>query len=90
MRLFRRRGGRHAASVPQRAAPPAGTESSAGTDPVTGTDPVAGTDPGVAGHARQHGTVRLSFSDGSAVSFAHDDPRARAFRAIARELGRRD
>ena len=57
---------------------------------MVGTGPVAGADPGVAGHARQHGTVRLSFSDGSAVSFAHDDPRARAFRAIARELGRRD
>jgi hypothetical protein len=86
MRLFRRRAGRHAASVPQRAATPARSER----DPVAGTDPVTGPAPGTPERARPHGTVRLSFTDGSAVSFTHDDPRARAFRAIARELGRRD
>jgi hypothetical protein len=35
------------------------------------------------------GRVRLGFSDGSAVTLAADDPRARAFRALAKELGRR-
>lgn len=37
-----------------------------------------------------YGQVRLGFHDGSAVTLSPDDPRVRAFRALARELARRD
>ncbi|MGZ6804418.1 MAG: hypothetical protein ACXVFU_15340, partial [Nocardioidaceae bacterium] len=40
------------------------------------------------GPVRPHGVVRLAYADGSAVTLQPDDPRARAFRAIARELAR--
>jgi hypothetical protein len=35
-----------------------------------------------------YGQVRLGFADGSAVTRAADDPRVRAFRALAKELSR--
>ncbi len=94
MPLFRRRAGRHAAhraadprqpaatafAAPPaafRAVPPA-TPAPPQREPVPPTGPVP-----------QQGRVRLGFSDGSAVTLSPDDPRTRAFRALARELARR-
>lgn len=81
MRLFRRRSGRHAASRPEPAA--AGTHSAAPAAPVDRLVPPP------TGPVQPYGQVRLGFRDGSAVTLPSDDPRTRAFRAIARELARR-
>ena len=42
------------------------------------------------GPPRPFGEVRLAYADGSAVRLHPDDPRARAFRALADELARPD
>ncbi len=80
MRLFRRRTGRHAASRPEPAAVP--TPVAAPVEERVAPPPT--------GPVQPYGQVRLGFTDGSAVTLPADDPRVRAFRALARELGRRD
>ncbi len=97
MPLFRRRAGRHAAGQPSAAAPiqpVAAPWGAAHGRPAVGSAPepvppqprprAAPTGP-----VRADGQVRLGFTDGSAITLAADDPRARAFRALAKELGRR-
>ena len=95
MRLFRRRAGRHAAPRPEPdtgvltrpvAPPSAGTAATAGAA-GTARERIA---PPPTGSVQPYGQVRLGFSDGSAMMLSPDDPRVRAFRALARELGRRD
>ena len=91
MRLFRRRAGRHAAPRP---------EPDALLAPAPASPAPAAAAPAVAREARiplpptgpvvPYGQVRLGFQDGSAVTLSPDDPRVRAFRALARELARRD
>jgi hypothetical protein len=77
VRLFRRRSGRHAAPRPE--PPPAPATHPA--EPRLAPPPT--------GPVQPYGQVRLGFSDGSAVTLSSDDPRVRAFRALAREIARR-
>jgi len=57
--------------------------------PTSGRAPVDRLPPPPTGPVHPYGEVRLGFADGSAVTLAADDPRVRAFRALARELARR-
>ncbi len=99
MPLFRRRAGRHAAGQPSVAAPVqpvAAPWGAAHGRPAAGAPPEPAPPqaqprprPAPTGPVRADGQVRLGFADGSAITLAPDDPRARAFRALAKELGRR-
>ena len=98
MRWFRRRAGRHAAGQPAGAAvsqpvPAPWAAASAPTRPTPPAERIQPPQPrqrvAPTGPLPADGRVRLGFSDGSAVTLAPDDPRARAFRALARELARR-
>jgi hypothetical protein len=88
VRLFRRRTGRHAAPRPEpdAAVPPAAPGAPAA--PPAQREPRIPPPP--TGAVQPYGQVRLGFGDGSAVTLSADDPRVRAFRALARELASRD
>ena len=88
MPLFRRRAGRHAAGM--QAATPAVPWTPGPRVGEPRTEPLPRERVVPTGPVPADGRVRLGFSDGSAVTLAADDPRARAFRALAKELGRRD
>jgi hypothetical protein len=93
MWLFRRRAGRHAAVPPPPTGPapgrrPGSPGSLSGIDVTALLRQPPTRQP--TGEVRPDGQVRLGFEDGSVVSLSPDDPRVRAFRALAKELGRRD